>query len=157
MGIEPTWPAWKAGTLPLSYTHNRSYNNTKHLTAARYFLELKRNIWNSRMLNDNINRTSQNCRLLILTSLLARLTILASRYSKVLTISKNVCWLFRLAAAAFTAQKSFSRASFLPLRPLATLASQSARLCAFPAHVRAAPPAALCVHINRWRGYKTPM
>ena len=20
MGIEPTWPAWKAGTLPLSYT-----------------------------------------------------------------------------------------------------------------------------------------
>ena len=22
MGIEPTWPAWKAGTLPLSYTRN---------------------------------------------------------------------------------------------------------------------------------------
>src|SRR5688500_6096904 len=23
MGIEPTWPAWKAGTLPLSYTRSR--------------------------------------------------------------------------------------------------------------------------------------
>jgi hypothetical protein len=22
MGIEPTWPAWKAGTLPLSYTRD---------------------------------------------------------------------------------------------------------------------------------------
>ena len=22
MGIEPTWPAWKAGALPLSYTRN---------------------------------------------------------------------------------------------------------------------------------------
>ena len=22
MGIEPTWPAWKAGTLPLSYTRS---------------------------------------------------------------------------------------------------------------------------------------
>ncbi len=22
-GIEPVWPAWKAGTLPLSYTRNR--------------------------------------------------------------------------------------------------------------------------------------
>ena len=22
MGVEPTWPAWKAGTLPLSYTRN---------------------------------------------------------------------------------------------------------------------------------------
>ena len=27
MGIEPTWPAWKAGALPLSYT--RTANNTK--------------------------------------------------------------------------------------------------------------------------------
>ena len=24
MGIEPTWPAWKAGTLPLSYARNYS-------------------------------------------------------------------------------------------------------------------------------------
>ena len=23
MGIEPTWPAWKAGALPLSYTRIR--------------------------------------------------------------------------------------------------------------------------------------
>ena len=27
MGIEPTWPAWKAGTLPLSYTRNGSHNS----------------------------------------------------------------------------------------------------------------------------------
>src|SRR6266498_2084783 len=24
MGIEPTWPAWKAGALPLSYTRTQS-------------------------------------------------------------------------------------------------------------------------------------
>ena len=27
MGIEPTWPAWKAGALPLSYTRNSSNSN----------------------------------------------------------------------------------------------------------------------------------
>src|SRR5262245_21404921 len=25
MGIEPTWPAWKAGALPLSYTRDTNY------------------------------------------------------------------------------------------------------------------------------------
>jgi hypothetical protein len=24
-GIEPAWPAWKAGALPLSYTRERAY------------------------------------------------------------------------------------------------------------------------------------
>ena len=28
MGIEPTWPAWKAGTLPLSYTRI-AFTNTR--------------------------------------------------------------------------------------------------------------------------------
>ena len=28
MGIEPTWPAWKAGTLPLSYTRGRYTTTT---------------------------------------------------------------------------------------------------------------------------------
>ena len=27
MGIEPTWPAWKAGALPLSYTRSRRYSS----------------------------------------------------------------------------------------------------------------------------------
>ena len=27
MGIEPTWPAWKAGALPLSYTRNEKEFN----------------------------------------------------------------------------------------------------------------------------------
>ena len=30
MGIEPTWPAWKAGALPLSYTRHAG-NNTNLL------------------------------------------------------------------------------------------------------------------------------
>ena len=25
-GIEPSWPAWEAGTLPLCYTRNESFN-----------------------------------------------------------------------------------------------------------------------------------
>ncbi len=29
MGIEPTWPAWKAGALPLSYTRISRANLTK--------------------------------------------------------------------------------------------------------------------------------
>jgi hypothetical protein len=28
MGIEPTWPAWKAGTLPLSYTRKPNFFST---------------------------------------------------------------------------------------------------------------------------------
>lgn len=32
MGIEPTWPAWKAGALPLSYTRSRSkVNGTRRI------------------------------------------------------------------------------------------------------------------------------
>src|SRR3979490_872671 len=27
-GIEPAWPAWKAGTLPLSYARERSFRKT---------------------------------------------------------------------------------------------------------------------------------
>ena len=27
MGIEPTWPAWKAGALPLSYTRIHTFPN----------------------------------------------------------------------------------------------------------------------------------
>jgi hypothetical protein len=27
MGIEPTWPAWKAGALPLSYTRFNGLTN----------------------------------------------------------------------------------------------------------------------------------
>ena len=27
MGIEPTWPAWKAGALPLSYTRTNKLIN----------------------------------------------------------------------------------------------------------------------------------
>ena len=29
-GIEPSWPAWKAGTLPLSYTRIVSVLTTKN-------------------------------------------------------------------------------------------------------------------------------
>jgi hypothetical protein len=89
------------------------------------------------MLNDNTNRISQNCRLLILTILLARLIILASRYSKVLTISKNLCWALQARCRGFHCLKKLSLVHvFLALRLCATLASQSARLFAFPAHVR---------------------
>src|SRR5262245_47697735 len=31
MGIEPTWPAWKAGTLPLSYTREPARYYRAHL------------------------------------------------------------------------------------------------------------------------------
>ena len=31
MGIEPTWPVWKTGTLPLSYARNRG----KDISASR--------------------------------------------------------------------------------------------------------------------------
>jgi hypothetical protein len=37
MGIEPTWPAWKAGTLPLSYTRADepgNHNNRARLVNA---------------------------------------------------------------------------------------------------------------------------
>ena len=30
MGIEPTWPAWKAGTLPLSYTRKTEIHHNSH-------------------------------------------------------------------------------------------------------------------------------
>ena len=36
MGIEPTYPAWKAGVLPLNYTRMKNY----------YFLELLKDIMN---------------------------------------------------------------------------------------------------------------
>ena len=37
MGIEPTWPAWKAGALPLSYTRNGADNidNTCHVNRVQ--------------------------------------------------------------------------------------------------------------------------
>ncbi len=31
MGIEPTWPAWKAGALPLSYTRTERNTNGRSL------------------------------------------------------------------------------------------------------------------------------
>ena len=57
------------------------------------------------MFNDNKNRIFQSFRLLTLTILLARLIILASRYSKVLTISKNVCLALQARYCGFTASK----------------------------------------------------
>ena len=36
MGIEPTWPAWKAGTLPLSYTRNPKACYTQSMAGAGF-------------------------------------------------------------------------------------------------------------------------
>src|ERR1700677_4495554 len=35
MGIEPTWPAWKAGTLPLSYTRLARPGTRKNAVISR--------------------------------------------------------------------------------------------------------------------------
>lgn len=32
MGIEPTWPAWKAGALPLSYSREEAAEAPSHYT-----------------------------------------------------------------------------------------------------------------------------
>ena len=40
MGIEPTWPAWKAGALPLSYTRSESAGNPQ--LPARSIITLPR-------------------------------------------------------------------------------------------------------------------
>ena len=43
MGIEPTWPAWKAGVLPLNYTRISrfsqalKYNTTNELLCQYFF------------------------------------------------------------------------------------------------------------------------
>ena len=34
MGIEPTWPAWKAGALPLSYTRLKGLTNYSAYTGG---------------------------------------------------------------------------------------------------------------------------
>ncbi len=70
------------------------------------------------MLDDNIILISQNCRSLTLTILLARLIILASKYSKVLTISKTSVGPFKLAAEAFTASTSFLSCIILGIKTL---------------------------------------
>ncbi len=37
MGIEPTWPAWKAGTLPLSYTRDfKPHLHTRPMAGAGF-------------------------------------------------------------------------------------------------------------------------
>ncbi len=42
MGIEPTYPAWKAGVLPLNYTRNsqRRYNTTLVKICQQIFLSI---------------------------------------------------------------------------------------------------------------------
>ena len=42
MGIEPTYPAWKAGVLPLNYTRNsqRIYNTTFVKICQEIFLSI---------------------------------------------------------------------------------------------------------------------
>ena len=35
MGIEPTWPAWKAGALPLSYTRAERHTNDRKRVVNR--------------------------------------------------------------------------------------------------------------------------
>ena len=42
MGIEPTYPAWKAGVLPLNYTRNsqRIYNTTFVKICQQIFLSI---------------------------------------------------------------------------------------------------------------------
>jgi hypothetical protein len=34
-GIEPSWPAWKAGALPLSYARTRPASSAEHPRAGR--------------------------------------------------------------------------------------------------------------------------
>jgi hypothetical protein len=38
-GIEPAWPAWKAGTLPLSYARAAKAKVARRRAAAKCFLE----------------------------------------------------------------------------------------------------------------------
>ena len=38
MGIEPTWPAWKAGVLPLNYTRISLIFNVSCLTDKMYYI-----------------------------------------------------------------------------------------------------------------------
>ena len=42
MGIEPTYPAWKAGVLPLNYTRSsqRRYNTTLVKICQQIFLSI---------------------------------------------------------------------------------------------------------------------
>ena len=40
VGIEPTWPAWKAGTLPLSYTRNNNCIISRIYSLTIIFLEI---------------------------------------------------------------------------------------------------------------------
>lgn len=46
MGIEPTYPAWKAGVLPLNYTRERILSYHRKLQNARGNVKIKINLYN---------------------------------------------------------------------------------------------------------------
>ena len=53
MGIEPTWPAWKAGTLPLSYARKLQFRS-RHLSTDFITIEWGKQDSNLRRLSHQI-------------------------------------------------------------------------------------------------------
>ena len=82
MGIEPTWPAWKAGALPLSYT--RSVENTNpagRFVNAQMFTCLRTTASVPSAKHFSASASASLCKLL-LTNVLRSALALAMRQTK---------------------------------------------------------------------------
>ena len=55
-GIEPAWPAWKAGTLPLSYTRETSAELCAEGLCRQRLLSRLSNLWQQVDADGAINR-----------------------------------------------------------------------------------------------------